>query len=86
MKRKAFMAIACIALTGCLFGCAFNHVYRAGRGFVRIWSGVIVARDLIGVDEEVEAQAQRDGSAERGSEVTPAGDGECEAGLAKLAK
>ena len=52
MARKAFMAIACIALTGCLYGCAVNHVFRVGSAVVRIWSGVIVTRDLVTVNEE----------------------------------
>ncbi len=56
-KRLNYVGIVIAALLlGCTPGCAFNTVYRVGSGFVRIWSGVIVARDLIGVEEEVETE------------------------------
>jgi len=56
-KRTKYVGTLIAALLlGCTSGCAFNHVYRVGSAFVRIWSGVIVARDLIGVEEEVESE------------------------------
>jgi len=56
-KRLNYVGCVIVAvLLGCTPGCAFNHVYRVGSAFVRVWSGVIVARDLIGVEEEVESE------------------------------